>query len=488
MHIKFLKHGQGKTSRAVDYLLAEKDHAGKMRATPARVLRGHPELTRRLGDALTFQHKYRSAVFAFHPDDHPTDEQIDEFLNKAEALCFAGLDPDQFDYLAVYHNDPTPHIHAIYPRVELTSGKSLNVAPPGWQTDFDALRDFFNAKYHWKSPDIEQYPDQARITQPQNDRIEKSVFTQNRAETKQLIEDFLMTQIESGAVENREEIILTLQALGFEIPRQGKDYITILDPETNLRIRLKGAIYDQSWHIESTLTSASTCAKPGDATSDSSRIERLERELEERISKRAAYHRKRYPKPSPGIEHTTFRNVKRKPKKRSVFEESAENAMAQNGTHRDESLFGALQQHLGADAIFVDPDSISTPSNRDESSQARVDGGERHHSGAVWGKAEDLCESGRNRGDFRRWLPNFKNKIGDPYDRIRTAINGGIRKIIDAISAGHEHAESASEALEQASHYVDESIQRNRDAIQRGVQQAMVNRKEDVNCQEIPRL
>ncbi len=46
------------------------------------------------------------------------------------------------------------HLHILVPRFELTSGKSLNIAPPGHQKYFDALRDYFNIKKNWARPDV----------------------------------------------------------------------------------------------------------------------------------------------------------------------------------------------------------------------------------------------------------------------------------------------------------------------------------------------
>jgi hypothetical protein len=44
-------------------------------------------------------------------------------------------------------------IHVLTPRLDIQSGKSLNIAPPGHEKHFDSLRDYFNTKYQWSRPD-----------------------------------------------------------------------------------------------------------------------------------------------------------------------------------------------------------------------------------------------------------------------------------------------------------------------------------------------
>ena len=69
--------------------------------------------------------------------------------------AFAGLDQSQYHLFAVLHTDDdgSKHIHVLVPRLDLQSGKSLNIAPPGHEKHFDALRDYFNTKYQWSRPD-----------------------------------------------------------------------------------------------------------------------------------------------------------------------------------------------------------------------------------------------------------------------------------------------------------------------------------------------
>ena len=89
MHIKFLARGTGSARDAADYLLGERDAAGKPREG-VEVLRGNPDMVAAVADSLDFEHKYTSGVIAWAPDDQPTDEQIGAVLDAFEETGLGG--------------------------------------------------------------------------------------------------------------------------------------------------------------------------------------------------------------------------------------------------------------------------------------------------------------------------------------------------------------------------------------------------------------
>jgi len=60
---------------------------------------------------------------------------------------------------------------------------------------------------------------------------------------RDLIRDYLIQRVEHGAVKDRFDVVAALREAGLEVPRQGKDYLTAMDPETGDRWRLKGRLY-----------------------------------------------------------------------------------------------------------------------------------------------------------------------------------------------------------------------------------------------------
>ena len=146
-----------------------------------------------------------------------------------------GLEPDRYAWAAVVHRerDGGAHVHVLAARCDLETGRSLNIAPPGWQKTFDPLRDAFNAEQGWSRPDD---PARARVQQPGHrayvEAAELRAGLTLEPAPRDLIRDYLLQRVEHGTVRNRADVVAALQEAGLEVPRQGKDYLTALDPTT----------------------------------------------------------------------------------------------------------------------------------------------------------------------------------------------------------------------------------------------------------------
>ena len=254
MHIRFLGCGTGSARAAADYLVGERDAAGRVRPG-IEVLRGNPDLVAAVADSLDFEHKYRSLVITWAPDDRPSDAQIGAVLDEFEKTAWAGLEPDRYAWTAVLHREHGDgvHVHVLTARCDLETGRSLNIAPPGWQKTFDALRDAFNHQHGWSRPDD---PARARAHQPGHhaylEAAKLRAGLEHEAGPRELIRDYLLQRVEHGAVRSRADVVAALEEAGFEVPRQGKDYLTARDPDSGARWRLKGALYEQDFEPETT--------------------------------------------------------------------------------------------------------------------------------------------------------------------------------------------------------------------------------------------
>ena len=123
--------------------------------------------------------------------------------------------------------------------------RSLNIAPPGWRRAFDPLRVAFNHEHGWSRPDD---PARARVQQPGHrayvEAAQLRAGLRLEASPRDLIRDYLFQRVEHGTVlRDRADVVSALREAGLEVPRQGMDYITALDPETGDRWRLRGELY-----------------------------------------------------------------------------------------------------------------------------------------------------------------------------------------------------------------------------------------------------
>ena len=296
MYIKVFPHGKGRGEKAVRYLV-NTTYANR-KDNPPEVLRGDPEMTTSLINSLPFAWKYTSGVLSWSPEDAVSQDDEQKLMNDFENVAFAGMDKGQYSILWVRHKHANHHeLHFIIPRVELFQGKSFNAFSPGWQNDFDVLRDFYNAKHDWARPDD---PKRQRICVPSNasllhnklKRFGMEIKTTDRDKAQDMLVEYAKKAIQNGTVTNREELLNAYKELGLTINRAGKDYITVKNGEQ--KIRLKGGIFNESWRIGTEDTGKTNSRETTAGTSNYNELGELQGKLEQIIAKRSEYNRKRY--------------------------------------------------------------------------------------------------------------------------------------------------------------------------------------------------
>ena len=197
------------------------------------VLRGDPDQVAAVADALEFDHKYTSGVIAWAPEDQPSDQDIDRVLNEVEQTAWAGLATDRYAWAAVQHRAANGgvHVHVLAARCDLETGKSLNIAPPGWEQTYGPLVEACNLEHGWSRPDD---PARAREQQPGHrayiEAAARRAGIAHEDDPREAIRDHLMQGVESGNVKDRPGVVAALQELGLDVPRQGKHYVTANGP------------------------------------------------------------------------------------------------------------------------------------------------------------------------------------------------------------------------------------------------------------------
>ncbi len=303
MLVKFFKGGTGKGKTLVEYLIRERDSKGVIREPLPEVIKGNPNQTIQLIDSLDFKYKFHSGVISFAPEDAPTEAQQKAIISSFEKTAFAGLEADQYNILWVRHSHTSNgriELHFVTPRVELTTGKSMSIAPPGWQNYYCHWRDKWNYSNQWSDPTD---PARARTYHPgyqalrdaQDKRLELAGLPVKKKENyRKVITDYITDNIRLGKIKNRDDIINTLQKANLEITRTGSNYLTVTSNEIGQRIRLKGGIYDASWRLEQRPTAEIGSGQERDRTDIQRRIREAEAELSQRVAKRALLFQSKY--------------------------------------------------------------------------------------------------------------------------------------------------------------------------------------------------
>ena len=265
MLVKFFATGTGGGAGPVQYCISvmvpkfdpetRRKIAGEwtIRDPAPQVLAGDPARMTMLIDSSQNKWKYTSGVLAFAKTDAPTDAAQREVMASFERTAFAGLDREQYDVLWIRHqHEGNVELHFVTPRLDLVTGKALNIAPPGHQAMFDAWRDSWNYARGWASPDE---PARQRLVK-QSDidlKMDAALVRGGLAKTedpKRLITEYLVTCVESGKVRNRDDILAVLSEAGIDVNRAGKDYLSVRPEPGAKPVRLKGALYDAGFRIE----------------------------------------------------------------------------------------------------------------------------------------------------------------------------------------------------------------------------------------------
>lgn len=216
------------------------------------IIRGNPKLTILLIDSIDNKWKYTSGVIAFAESDAPSIEMQSQVIDDFEKTNFAGLEPDAYNALWIRHeHEGNVELHFVIPRIELITGKALNIAPPGYSQMMDSWRDKWNYQEGWASPDE---PDRKKLFKRDsiNFKMDSDALRQGLPlpdDPKRLIGEFLVQRIEAGSLNNREDVLSALKDAGLEINRIGKNYISVRPEPGAKPIRLKGLLYESNFEI-----------------------------------------------------------------------------------------------------------------------------------------------------------------------------------------------------------------------------------------------
>lgn len=479
MHIKFLDVGTGEAKSAERYLLQSHDHKGEVRPE-VRVLRGNPSQVTAVADSLDFKHRYRSAVIAFHKDDQPTEDQINELLDKFEQVAFAGLDSDQYCYYAVSHGD---HIHIIAPRVELTTGKSMNIAPPNWQKSYDPLRDYFNEKYNWAKPDD---PARKRVTSSPSVREAKS-----RIKAKEMIDELMRSAVEQEIISSQQDAVNYLESIdGIEVSRVTKSAISVKIDGFEKPLRLKGAMYERQFDIDAVKRELAEEARgAGREASRSSKrdAEELREQLESVIAKRAEYNQARYRK-NPAKSERYGESLSQSSEQDIQKEQDRDQAHIGSDRGRDQRDRGESEaneietmanprfySHIAPNRTNGGSKSDRNIRKRDDSEDDRIERSEAGDSRDIQRGDQSQTRTSNFQSKRRKLDRYVREKL--EHDRIRAEIDARIEATKRDVQAGTAEAErSISERFEQ----VRSETQGDNGSLRRNYRQIIINSEESI--------
>ncbi len=286
--VKFHPRGRGGGAGPVDYLL------GKDRQREgARVLQGKPEEVRELIDASPYAKKYTSGVLSFAEKDLPPGQR-EKLMASFERVLMPGLDKDQYSVLWVEHQDKGRLVlNFLIPNTELLTGRRLQ--PYYDRADrprIDAWQTIVNGSLGLHDPNA-----------PENRRalVTPSALPEAKQEAAQAITRSLLALASAGELKTRQEVTEALESAGFEVVRTTKSSISIsiADPDGGRNIRLKGAIYEQSFNAGEGLRAEIESAAAEYRRDAESRIQRAREVCQSGTERKREENQRRHPRPRP---------------------------------------------------------------------------------------------------------------------------------------------------------------------------------------------
>ena len=290
MIVKFSKHGKGKASGVLDYLLKEKGSKGTLvPRTHAKVLYGDPVLTEHLINTTPYKTKYKSGYLSFSERaDEISEVDKKRIMQEFESVIFCGLESDQYDILWVEHadkdiDDTHPvgrlELNFVIPCQELRSGKSFQpYYEPADQKRVNAWKNIINTEVKTiKSEPLSDPndPERKRLVNPYSSNAPRptpfdvKTYTKKDADkdeetianppSRKLLEEAIKRRLlldwQNGIAMNRQMVLRRLERWGLKINRGNseKTLSVTSDKLTDkngkpMGVRLKGGMFEKEFN------------------------------------------------------------------------------------------------------------------------------------------------------------------------------------------------------------------------------------------------
>jgi len=210
-------------------------------------------------------------------------------MDSFERTLLPGLDKDQYSVLWVQHQDKDRlELNFVVANVELQSGKRLQ--PYYDRADrprLNAWKDLVND--HYKLHDPNDPLNKRELCTPNN-------LPRTKKEASETITNGLLGLADQGRINDRDDVVKTLEGAGFEIARTTNKSISIKDPEGGQNIRLKGMIYEQNFRFGKELRADIERASQSYRADRNNRVQEARTTLDRLTERKRENNQQRYPR------------------------------------------------------------------------------------------------------------------------------------------------------------------------------------------------
>lgn len=427
MIIKFFPHPKtgGNPRRSMDYLL--KKHENEV-----QVLQGNPRLSVDIAEGLDFQNKYTVGCLSFEEAFIPNDHKY-EIMQKFEETFFAGLQPEQYNICWIEHTDKGRlELNFFVPNVELETGKRLSVYYDRADRPLaDNFKQVINQQYGLSDPDA---PQKRQLT------VSSRNIPKDKKTAQEAINGLLQGELEKGRIQTREDVLNCLTEAGFEIARITPKNISIKTDGQNLR--LKGAIYEQSFELNRAIEEIQRAKGAGSEAASAGGNQQAGTEFAKAVNRRHAEFSKRF-----GTSKTNRTEKFKHALQGAVLDNHGGWSSADSGINLpDQCRNEPIHEHAGVEAVG------STLQGK----QQEVDAGklynERQGKSDLYQGRSSIQQSGIRR---KSGLSNYQVRE-ELNDTDRAAFEGCIREISEAARRTYERIRRTIEQVRAGKPTVEE--------------------------------
>ena len=454
MIVKFHPRGRGGGAGPVDYLLGK----DRMRSG-ASVLQGKPEEVRELIDASPYAKKYTSGVLSFAEADIPAGQR-EKLMASFERILMPGLDKDQYSILWVEHTDKGRlELNFLIPNTELLSGRRLQ--PYFDRADrprVDAWQTVVNGRLGLHDPDA-----------PENRRalVTPSALPETKQAACEAITVGLLSLASSGDLKTRQDVTEALEQSGFTVVRTTKNSISIADPDGGQNIRLRGALYEQSFNAGEGLRAAIESAAAAYRRDAERRIQRAREVCQNGTDRKRRENQQRHPRPREGYDrshavepaeraangrphvadhHDSVRAVAGQPERGTVVPGEPDKHEPGGNRAAKQNAVGAERENVGCEIPGKQRGALSDTAGRHKSGHGldvRQRQEEQHPTGEGVEQHDRAGKTVTER--IRAVTAGLLEKAGRMGERLR-----GMADDVWSYATGEREAERAGERLECA--------------------------------------
>ena len=232
MVVKFFGNTKGGSTASIDYLLNKRQEA-----KTARTLQGDPKLTKELIRSIERKQKVCVGCLSFEEANIPEADKY-KLMDEFEKTLLPDMQ-GRYNILWVEHTDKGRlELNFVIPRVDLETGKGLS--PYYHASDAKGMRLFqqvHNLENGWSDP---KDPSKERTLQGASKML-------NLQRDYEQLDTLLHNLVKEGAIQNRTQLIETLEASKINVTRKGQDSISVKLPESLKARKLKGGIYAEQF-------------------------------------------------------------------------------------------------------------------------------------------------------------------------------------------------------------------------------------------------